>query len=389
MSRCWSLLRGRSRRAEIARSVEAAVDPLAEAQCLFTVVDAMQASTAVISTAETARELYALEAEHRSLAEQLERLAYHHRRIAICQGRAAVQIMAGGSPPDEFEVISPSPVAATAITEPVSELGDRSEVSDASNLTVRVLGPMQVVAGGFVVGGFRSYQIRTLFQYLVLNRRPTHREMLMELLWPGHTFGSARNNLNVCIYGLRRALLNGGPPRELIVYRDGCYLLNPDVEWNIDRDRFRYLAAEARRHDVRGELAVSQGAAEQAVALYRGPLFEGDPAADWFLIERRSLRDLYIQTLEALVALYLDGRDDVNRASQAAERILQEDSSRESGHRLLMRCHSRRNERDLVVRQYRICRDTLAELGVAPSAETNRVYEECTGIDQPGLNPAG
>jgi DNA-binding SARP family transcriptional activator len=232
---------------------------------------------------------------------------------------------------------------------------------------------------GAAVAGWRSLKIRTLFQYLVLNPRPAHREVLMELLWPGHTFSSARNNLNVCIYGLRRVLLNGGPPREFIVYRDGCYMLNPDLGWKVDRDRFRDFAVNARRQVTTGEQAIAQATAEHAVSLYTGQLFEGDPAADWFLAERRGLRELYIQTLEILVGLHLDLGNDLNSARQMAERILREDSSRESGHRLLMRCHYRLNQRDQVVRQYRLCRDTLAELGTSPTAETHGLYEELIG----------
>jgi DNA-binding SARP family transcriptional activator len=341
------------------------------------------------SSAEAARELCALGVEHRSLAERLEDIARWHREIAVNEGRAAIRALTKGTMPGAVwtsvdHIRTADMRDNTEIDYQPTPLPDAATITadhcvDPADITVRVLGPMEVITGGTAVMSWRTFKIRTLFQYLVLNLRPAHREVLMDLLWPGHTFNSARNNLNVCVYGLRRVLLNGGPPREFIVYRDGCYMLNPDLGWAVDRDRFRHLSADARRQVAIGQLAIAQATADRAVSLYTGSLFEGDRAAEWFLPERHSLRELYLQTLEILVGLHLDLRNDLNRARQLAERILEEDSSRESGYRLLMRCHGRLNQRDQVVRQYRLCCDTLAELGTSPTAETQGLYEELIG----------
>lgn len=378
MDRTWSRWRKQREPYPPAPSDPAvsAGDPLAAAlQMLAAHAGSTDAESA--SSVKAARELCTLATEQRSLAERLEDIALRHREIAASEGRAAIRALTAGEALDAVPS-SERRMPASRTEPPAADV--RTEPPD---IAVRVLGPMEVFVGGEPIVRWRSTKIRTLFQYLVLNPRPAHREVLMELLWPGNTFNSARNNLNVCVYGLRRVLLNGGPPRDLIVYRDGCYTRNQELDWAVDRDRFRDFAADAGRLVGTGQRARAKATAERAVSLYAGPLFEGDVAAEWFLAERRSLRELYIQTLEILVDVQLDLRNDVNSARQTAERILREDISRESGHRLLMRCHDQLNQRDQVVRQYRLCRDTLAELGISPTAETHGLYEQLTGTGRP------
>jgi DNA-binding SARP family transcriptional activator len=60
----------------------------------------------------------------------------------------------------------------------------------------------------------------------------------MELMWPDHSLGSARNNLNAALYSLRNTLDQQGRKIQYILYRDGCYLPNPELMWWIDRTEF-------------------------------------------------------------------------------------------------------------------------------------------------------
>ena len=53
----------------------------------------------------------------------------------------------------------------------------------------------------------------------------------MALQWPDHSHNSARNNLNVALHSLRSTLDGLGQDAQPIVYRDGCYILNPDLTW--------------------------------------------------------------------------------------------------------------------------------------------------------------
>lgn len=281
------------------------------------------------------------------------------------------------APPAEVLDVSDSTVPSAA--QALAHAPPTLHVEPEPDVTVAALGPLEVAVRGASIRRWGSQKNRTLFEYLVLHAdRPARREVLMEILWPGHSLASARNNLNVCIYSLRHTLQ--GPPSagQHVVYRDGCYLLNPELTWWIDRDEFLALIGLANA-DVRarrpGRAIMSY---QRATELYRGALFEDDPNRDWFASEQRSLQELYLRALEELAALQMDGQD-VESARRSAQRVLDEDACRESAHRLLMRCYSRLQQRSLIVRQFRLCISALrAELSVSPAEETVRLFEELT-----------
>jgi DNA-binding SARP family transcriptional activator len=246
------------------------------------------------------------------------------------------------------------------------------------DVVVRVLGRLDVQVTGVQVASWGGQRTRTLFQYLLMHRRPVHREVLMELLWPGHTYSSARNNLNVCVYGLRRALGVTSPGTRYIVYSDARYALNWALAWDIDRDRFVDAAECGHRGENPGTSGDAVAVLERAVSLYAGPLFDGDPAADWLQPERTALQELFLQVLERLATLLVE-RGDLDGAQRALGRLLREDGCRESAHRLLMNCFARRGQRDLVARQYRRCAARLeTDLDITPSAETVDLFHALT-----------
>jgi DNA-binding SARP family transcriptional activator len=96
----------------------------------------------------------------------------------------------------------------------------------------------------------------------------------MERFWPEAEPEAARNNLNVAMHRLRRALGRDGFP--FVQFADGHYLLNPRLVVSIDADAFLAHAARAseleRDQDVDG--AIREYAA--CVALYQGELLPED-----------------------------------------------------------------------------------------------------------------
>jgi DNA-binding SARP family transcriptional activator len=200
----------------------------------------------------------------------------------------------------------------------------------------------------------------------------------MDLQWPNHTYTSARNNLNVALYSLRNTLEGPWQGLQPILYQDGCYALNSELKWWIDRDEF--LSALSKAHMVRSSDHPREAIDhyQKAVELYRGALFEDDPTGDWYLVEQRHLNELYLQALEGLGEIYLDLEESAS-AQQFAQLALSRDPCCESVHRLLMRCYASEHKQQLVSRQYSICVNALRdELGVSPGAETIRLFHDLT-----------
>ena len=200
--------------------------------------------------------------------------------------------------------------------------------------------------------------------------------LLMALQWPDHTHNSARNNLNVALYSLRNTLDGLGQVPQPIVYRDGCYILNPDLTWWIDRNEFLSALEDARLADRAGRPEKVMDSYHRAIQLYRGPLFEDDGVGEWYLPEQRRLKDLYGQALEYVAEIHFQ-RGELREALQSSQLAINNDPCSEATHRLLMRCYASQHQQQLVSRQYQVCTATLRdELGVSPSGETTQLFHE-------------
>lgn len=252
-------------------------------------------------------------------------------------------------------------------------------VAPGAEVAARVLGPLDLTVAGHHIQKWNSLKARTVFEYLVIQvGRPVRREVLMELMWPDHSAGSARNNLNAALYSLRNTLDQQGRKVQYILYRDGCYLPNPELMWWIDRTEFLTALqhAEMARRGAHSQRAMN--AYLRAVRLYRGPLFEDDRDGDWYLPEQRRLKELYLQALENLARMHLDQRD-LATAIQFGQLAISADQCCEPAHRLLMRCYALQHQQQLVSRQYQLCSAALHdELGVSPGEDTVQLFRSLT-----------
>jgi DNA-binding SARP family transcriptional activator len=276
-------------------------------------------------------------------------------------------MMASSAPPSRPTTPSGQPVLIPGMPE--------------ADVTALILGPLELSVAGRHVVRWNSLKARAVFQYLLIHRgRPVRRDVLMDLQWPNHTYTSARNNLNVALYSLRNTLEGPWQGLQPILYQDGCYALNSELKWWIDRDEFLSALSNAQLVRSSGHPMEAISRYQKAVELYRGSLFEDDSTGDWYLAEQRHLNELYLQALESLGEIYLD-LGEAASAQEFARLALAKDPCCESVHRLLMRCYASEHKQQLISRQYSICVKALRdELGVSPGAETLRLFHDLTSI---------
>ncbi len=249
-------------------------------------------------------------------------------------------------------------------------------------LEIRLLGPFQANIGGEEVTDIRSDKVRALLAYLVVEAdQPHRREKLAGLLWPGYPESSARASLRRALADLRKALRpvvddQGAHSHYLDVTRQTIQFVKTSDAW-VDVTVFNSLVRSLP--SIREETLVSL---EEAVALYCGEFMEGFSLPDspefeqWLLQNREQLKRHALETLQHLVE-YLEGRGEYQRGQEYAWRAVELDPLRENAQRGLMRLLALSGQRDAALAQYEsFGRALSAELGVGPSAETQRLYEQ-------------
>jgi DNA-binding SARP family transcriptional activator len=348
---------------------------------------------------DTVRKLRLWSAEHQRVADELETAARYCRLVereinqrvdalldtpsAKARRRAGPlrELLRGGRTvaPSATERTAPLAGEPGPMPEPVSVAAGTGPPAPGADIAASALGPLEVRIAGRRVPKWNSLKARAVFQYLLVHQdRPTRRDVLMALQWPEHSHNSARNNLNVALYSLRNTLEGLGHGVQPILYRDGCYSLNPDLTWWIDRTEFLSAVEDAGREHRAGRPRKVIAAYRKAIGLYRGPLFEDDGATEWYLPEQRRLNDLYGRALEDVAEIYFK-LGELPEALRFGQLAIGNDSCSEAIHRLLMRCYASQHQQQLVSRQYRVCVAALRdELGVTPSGETTQLFHALT-----------
>jgi DNA-binding SARP family transcriptional activator len=324
----------------------------------------------------------AVEAEILAAARRLCLACHHHREEMEAQSQA-VQAAAGMERRLRDRLSALLDLAATRSLvgppEPASATQDPASSGQETRdvLAVQCLGDFCVLDGDHRLGPWPNRRTKTLFKYLVIHRgRPVLKDTLMDVFWPEAGVNAARNNLNVAIHGLRRFLRHAHRDVSHVVFRDGCYSIDPDLSLWVDTEEFDRLADAGAAHDRAGRLPEAVRDLHAAEVLYQGGLFDDDPYDEWMLPRRRELQDRYVAVLERLGELY-SAIDDDRACVEVARKVLAVEPYREAAHRELMRCYARQGQRHLALRQYLECARTLAEaLDTEPDSTTVALYEQ-------------
>ncbi|HUG99663.1 MAG TPA: BTAD domain-containing putative transcriptional regulator [Gammaproteobacteria bacterium] len=208
---------------------------------------------------------------------------------------------------------------------------------------------------------------RLLLVRLALPPGATHgREQLAGLLWSDRGEAQARASLRQALAALRRAVRMAGQAPLHVVGE--TLRLDPDAT-EVDVSRFESLADSTAVDDWR-----------RAAALYRGPLLDGfavrdQPVEDWLSGERERLHQRQLRLLGDLLTHEL-AHGMAEHATATVGALLALDPMREDGHRALMQLYAEQGQRSRALQQYRLCAELLQrELGVAPEAKTEHLYE--------------
>ena len=249
-----------------------------------------------------------------------------------------------------------------------------------AHLSLSCLGPFHVMLEGQPVTGFKSNKVRGLLAYLTVeSERPHHREVLAGLLWPDWPDSEALSNLRYALSNLRQVIGDRtAEPPYLLITRDTLQF-NTASDYSLDVSTFtdQMAAATGTARDVRDLARV-----EEALELYRGAFLEGFSIRDsvafeeWSSLKRQRIAEQLLVGLRYLVTSY-EELDQPDQALTWARRLIELEPWDEASHRQLMRSLVMSDRRSAALVQYEACRQILEdELGVEPTLETKRLYEQ-------------
>ena len=286
-----------------------------------------------------------------------------------------------------IETSSPKRVAPSSANKDMGATDDSDSRQDrpppplAADVTYDIeasfFGEFRTTIAGRQIRHWASRKGKSIWAFLLYNdSKPIFREALLEMFWPKVFPESARNCLNVTIHHIRQKIQGTGIRKDVVLFSNDCYLINPELRISSDVRRFlshwnrsRFLQSDNRPGPAVSEL-------ELAASIYQGDFIQDEVCEEWVLPQREKLREVYLEALENLSRIYsLNGKP--KTAIEICSSILEKDDCREKVHRRLMLCYHRVGNRDQALRQFHKCSQILKrELEVKPSSKTIELYKK-------------
>lgn len=242
-------------------------------------------------------------------------------------------------------------------------------------MAVHMLGSFSMTIGDLAIKIPASRSLSILKYLLVHRRQHTSREVLMDIFWPNVAPETARNNLNVAMHSLRK-LLRSAIFLPVILYQEGGYVFDPNLQIWLDIEEFARCVQEGQRLEARNQISAARTEYEAAISLYQGDFLEQNPYEEWTILDRERLRITYLDTLDRLSQIYFN-QEQYAACIAVCQLILTYDHCREDAHCILMRCYSRQGQLHLALRQYQICVELLrSELDIEPALQTRKLCEQ-------------
>jgi len=219
-------------------------------------------------------------------------------------------------------------------------------------------------------------QAVTVLKYLVAHLdRPVHREILMEFLWPDDDQRRTWNRLKVIIHSLRQELHAAGLSEDVIETTNESYALRREAVW-VDSSVFELSVAEGKALQYQEQWDSALHRYKHARHLYKGDYLEEDVYADWCMVQREQLREIFLSLLAGMADCYGE-LGHYSEAAQVCRTALVVDPGRESFYRALMEHLVRLDRADWAIAEYQKCQKFLKrEFDMEPMPETEHLYRQ-------------
>lgn len=242
-----------------------------------------------------------------------------------------------------------------------------------ATLHIQLLGEFRLVYNDMPVAAFHSPRLQSLLAYLILHRdAPQSRRQLAFLFWPESAESQAHSNLRKLFHQLRQVL----PNSERFLQYD-----NFTIQWHTNVPTTLDIAQLDQQLAAMAQTPFNLSLLTHIAELYSGPLLP-DCYDDWVTPLRQKYQRAVEEVLEKLV-MTLANQQAYAEGARYAQRLLDLDPLEETSYQHLMRLRNLRGDRAGALRVYYDCvRILKRELGVEPSAATQKIYEQIVNSTQ-------
>lgn len=291
------------------------------------------------------------------------------------------------SPPTRRTPEDPEPTPTTRVQDGHCEPASATLVPKAPSpfpgqqaalqLTAHLFGKFKASLGGRDMRRWPRGKGLKIFKFLLLHRAsPVSRERLMETFWRDTEARAARNNLNVALYHLRQDLSRYHKTFPFVSHHDGYYQLNTELAIWVDVEAFDHAIHSGQQHDARHETVLAITAYRNAEGLYQGDCLQEDTHEEWAALISQAYRMKYLSALDYLGKRMLENGD-YQECVTLWHKAVTLDSCNEQAHRRIMHCYLQMGQRQMALRQYQLCAESLKkELGLEPTPQTRQLLEQ-------------
>lgn len=286
-------------------------------------------------------------------------------------------------------VIEKLPLDLRGIVESRDELSNAengaSEVSLSTNapvvdLSLKLLGHVEIYRDPtrqFAPDAWTTKRARDIFCYIATSRhRRVEKDTLIDAFWGDSEPSVIEKNFHPTISHVRKALNSRQTIKQnFLLYRDGAYQLNSELTYSIDTEDFEKHIGDAENAKREKDAGGVRKNLEAAHALYRGAFMAG-VYDDWAEELRGYYAEQFLRVVSGLAKICFTEKN-WSGALKFSGEILKEDPFREDVHRLIMKCFAAQGKTAKIKKQFEDLQTLLKkELGVAPSPETRRTFQE-------------
>ena len=245
----------------------------------------------------------------------------------------------------------------------------RAWVKASAVIRIRALGAVSVERSGTTLRPADwTYAKPRQLLFFLLDSEPCTRNEIGLAFWPESSHEQVRRNLRSALYHLRRALGS----REWIIYEEGRYRFNRDLQYWYDVEEFEDLCAEADRcaDDAAG---TALELLSRAVDLYDGDFVADVEDDNWALPRREQLRRRWVGAMLDLAALEDASGDDI-AAAESYYRLVQREPLHDAAHVAFMSNLASRGDRSGALRHYeQLITRLKEEFGAVPGPDVVRL----------------